>query len=212
MQILTGVPTSLPYYPKHHLQNSWPSFRIQSQALSLPEPCAILCRTFWWSVDAASAQWWSTSNRGSSTSSQKFYFRFPNTLIPYKKRLIALNLFPVSHWHEIRDWVFSHKERIHSRSDHTMRETWDELSHKKRLVWNSYEMHNQPIRKVKRVWKYMVLLIRDTVIVTLLSYPLELLRISYAACERDYDLSSVKCVCQCKLLQPEKKAMRQANI
>ena len=58
----------------------------------------------------------------------------------------------------------------------------------------------------------MVLLIRDTVIVTLLSYPLELLRISYAACERDYDLSSVKCVCQCKLLQPEKKAMRQANI
>ena len=109
IQTLTGVPTSLPYYPKHHLQNSWPSFRIQSQALSLPEPCAILCRTFWWSVDAASAQWWSTSNRGSSTSSQKFYFRFPNTLIPYKKRLIALNLFPVSHWHEIRDWVFSHK-------------------------------------------------------------------------------------------------------
>ena len=83
---------------------------------------------------------------------------------------------------------------------------------KKRLVWNSYEMHNQPIGKVKRVWKYMVLLIRDTVIVTLLSYPLEVLRISYAACERDYDLSSVKCVCQCKLLQPEKKAMRQTNI
>lgn len=39
--------------------------------------------------------------------------------------------------------VCSRNVIIHSRSDHTMRETWDELSHKKRPVWNSYEMHNQ---------------------------------------------------------------------
>ena len=37
----------------------------------------------------------------------KYILGYPDALIPYKDRLIKLNLLPVSYWHVIRDLVFS---------------------------------------------------------------------------------------------------------
>ena len=39
----------------------------------------------------------------------KYILGYPDALIPYKERLIKLNLLPVSYWHEIRDLVFFFK-------------------------------------------------------------------------------------------------------
>ena len=39
----------------------------------------------------------------------KYILGYPDALIPYKERLIKLNLLPLSYWHEIRDLVFFFK-------------------------------------------------------------------------------------------------------
>ena len=39
----------------------------------------------------------------------KFILGYPDAALPYKQRLLKLNLLPVSYWHEIRDLVFFFK-------------------------------------------------------------------------------------------------------